>query len=110
MDKWVKLVFGSGATLGLSYKVLKGNLLDPEIKVLPAGTLSQTLKLADFSAFLRLTVASSKCYQWIQWHKDTKANILSRTTKMISLTWMKVHVGSKALLQQNPRVTTKGAG
>jgi len=40
--------FGTEATVGLSYNVLKGNLVSPKLRALPSGALPQTLNLADF--------------------------------------------------------------
>jgi len=58
-----ELVFGTETTLGLSYVELQGNLLSPNTRVLPIGTLPQTLNLTDFSAFLPQHVDYRKCCQ-----------------------------------------------
>ena len=44
----IELGFGVGASLDLSYTVLKGNLLPSKIKELSFGTLSQTQDLENF--------------------------------------------------------------
>ena len=49
--EWIEVVHGTEATLGLSYTMLQRNSVSPKVRVLPSGTLSQTLNLSDFSAF-----------------------------------------------------------
>jgi len=46
--KWIELVFGIEASLGLFYAVFKGNLGISENKGTPPGTLSRTTDLEKF--------------------------------------------------------------
>jgi len=52
-DEWIQLVFGIQATFDLSYIVLQRNLVSPKIRVHPSRTLSQILKLENFTTARR---------------------------------------------------------
>jgi len=63
ISKWLNVFLALEATLGLAYIVLDRNLAVSRNTVLLSGTLSQTLNLADFSAFSPWHIDRDKCCQ-----------------------------------------------
>jgi len=70
----IQLVYGVEVALGLSYTVLEGNLGICKVRVLPSGTLSQTLYL-EKSAIARRPLQVWSTYRWmfsvINWRRSS---------------------------------------
>jgi len=61
----IQMIFGMEASFDLSYTVLKEILVTPKIRVLPFGTLCQSLDFKNFTIASRsLLGIVSKAYRW----------------------------------------------